>query len=103
MPMYWLKKDKFKLVGRYQYQKSSQAEGIKLNSRYIPLADTRNSSIDLNSGRGDKHQAIYLGFNYYACGENLKLISGIQYDELSSGRTDQFKGWTIGSSFRIWF
>ena len=103
MPMYWLKKDKFKLIGRYQYQKSSQAEGIKLNSRYIPLADTRNSSIDLNSGRGDKHQAIYLGLNYYACGENLKLISGIQYDDLSSSGTDQFNGWTIGSSFRIWF
>lgn len=103
MPMYWFKKDKIKLVGRYLYQKSTQSEGLKLNSRYIPLSDARDSAIDLNSGRGDKHNAIYLGLNYYACGENLKLVSGIQHDDLSSNGLKQFSGWTIGSSFRIWF
>ena len=103
MPMYWLKQDKLKLVGRYLFQQSSQSEGLKLNSRYVPLADTRDSSIDLNSGRGDEHHAFYLGLNYYLCGENLKLISGIQHDDLSSAGSTQYRGWTIGSSFRIWF
>jgi hypothetical protein len=101
--MYWLKEDKFKLVCRYLYQKSDQHEGIKLNSRYVPLADTRNPAIDLNQGRGDEHHALYLGLNYYQCGENLKLVSGIQYDELKSNATQLYKGWTIGSGFRIWF
>ena len=103
MPMYWLKEDKIKLVGRYLYQQSDQIEGLKLNSRYVPLADTRDSSIDLNSGRGDEHHALYIGINYYLCGENLKLISGIQHDDLSSAGSTQFRGWTVGSSFRIWF
>jgi hypothetical protein len=103
MPMYWIKEDKFKLVGRYLYQESDQIEGLKLNSRYAPLADTRDSKIDLNNGRGDKHHAFYLGLNYYICGENLKLISGIQHDELSANGLTQYRGWTIGSSFRIWF
>lgn len=103
MPMYWIKEDKLKLVGRFIYQSSNQSEGLKLNSRYAPLADMRDSTIDLNNGRGDKHHSIYLGLNYYACGENLKLVSGIQHDDLSSNGSTQFNGWTIGSSFRIWF
>jgi phosphate-selective porin OprO/OprP len=103
MPMYWLKDEKLRLVGRYLYQKADQAEGLKLNSRYAPLADTRDSSIDLNSGRGDEHQAVYLGLNYYLCGENLKVVSGIQHDELQSMGSTQYRGWTIGSSIRLWF
>jgi hypothetical protein len=103
MPMYWIKKDKLKLVARYLYQQSNQVEGLKLNSRYGPLADARNNSIDLNSGRGDKHHGLYLGLNYYLCGENLKLVSGIQHDDLSSNGSTQYRGWSIGSSFRIWF
>ena len=98
MPMYWLKDQKLKLVGRYLYQKADQAEGLRLNSRYAPLADTRDSFIDLNSGRGDEHQAVYLGLNYYLCGENLKMISGIQHDELQSMGSTQYRGWTWGSS-----
>ncbi|WP_407679004.1 hypothetical protein [Candidatus Seribacter sulfatis] len=103
MPMYWLKEDKLKLVGRYLFQQSDQKEGLRLNSRYAPLADSRDSAIDLNNGRGDKHHAFYLGLNYYLCGENLKLITGIQHDELSSHGANQYRGWTLGSSFRIWF
>jgi hypothetical protein len=103
MPMYWIKKDKLKLVARYLYQQSNQVEGLKLNSRYGPLADARDNSIDLNSGRGDKHHSLYLGLNYYLCGENLKLVSGIQHDDLSSNGSTQYRGWSIGSSFRIWF
>ena len=103
MPMYWLAQDKLKLVGRYLHQKADQPEGLKLNSRYAPLADIRDSSIDLNNGRGDEHQGLYLGLNYYFCDENLKLISGIQHDELKSQGTTQFRGWTVGTSFRLWF
>jgi hypothetical protein len=103
MPMYWLMEKKLKLVSRYLYQQSSQSEGIKLNSRYVPLADSRDGSIDLNSGRGDEHHAFYLGLNYYFCGENLKLVNGLQYDDLRSAGANQYEGWTIGSSFRIWF
>ena len=103
MPMYWIKQEKIKLVSRYLYQKSDQIEGIKLNSRYAGLADVRNNSIDLNRGRGDAHQAFYLGLNYYFCGENLKLVSGIQHDDLKSGGSTNYRGWSIGTSFRIWF
>ena len=101
--MYWLKDDKIKLVGRYLYQSSDQSDGLNLNSRYVPLAGARDSTLNVNSGRGDKHHAFYLGLNYYLSGEHLKIISGIQHDDLSSAGSTAFRGWTIGSSFRIWF
>ena len=103
MPMYWVKDQRLKLVTRYLHQRSDQAEGLKLNSRYAPLAEIRDSNLDLNGGRGDRHQSIYLGLNYYLCGENLKLISGIQHDELKSLGSTQYRGWTVGTSLRFWF
>lgn len=103
MPMYWLKENKLKLVVRYLFQEADESQGLKLNSRYVPLADTRDNSIDLNNGRGDQHQSFYLGLNYYLCGENLKLVSGIQHDDLSASGSTQYRGWTIGSSIRVWF
>ena len=103
MPMFWLKEDKLKLVGRYVYQEATESEGLKLNSRYAPLADIRDPSIDLNNGRGDQHQAVYIGLNYYFADENLKLVSGVQHDTLNSSGLNQYRGWTAGTSFRIWF
>jgi len=103
MPMYWIKEEKLKLVGRYLHQRSDQADGLKLNSRYVPLAGTRDSTLNLNNGRGDNHHGLYLGLNYYLCGEHLKIISGIQRDDLSSEGADVYEGWTLGTSFRIWF
>ena len=48
MPMYWIQKI-VKLVPRYQYEGSDNPKGIRLNSRYARLAETRDSSVDLNS------------------------------------------------------
>jgi phosphate-selective porin OprO/OprP len=103
MPMRWLQKDRLKLVGRLLYQESDQAHGIKLNSRYAPLAQARDSTLELDGGRGDQHHAFYLGLNYYLCGERMKVISGIQYDDLKSEGSTQYEGWSLGTSFRIWF
>ena len=33
----------------------------------------------------------------------MKVISGIQYDDLSSEGSTQYEGLTLGTSFRIWF
>ena len=101
--MYWLQEDRLKLVLRYQYEGSDEKKGVGLNSRYARVAEDRDSNIKINSGRGDNHHSAYAGLNYYFCGENLKLISGIQYDDLSSAGARVYEGWTLGTSLRIWF
>ena len=101
MPMYWLVEDQQKLVFRYQYQSADEAEGIRLNNRYARMAAAVDESLDLNSRRGDTHHNFYLGYNYYFCGEQLKLVSGIQWDELRSDGDVFYRGWTLGTSLRF--
>ena len=103
MPMYTLVDAQQKLVFRYQYQNSDQPEGIRLNSRYARLAEAKSDTLDLNSGRGDTHHSFYLGYNYYFNGDRLKLVSGIEWESLSSRNETLYKGWTLGTSLRILF
>lgn len=34
--------------------------------------------------RGDKHQAVYFGLNYYLHGYKLKLMSGAEYSDFDN-------------------
>jgi len=101
MPMYWFVEEEQKLVFRYQYQSSEKAQGIQMNNRYARMAAAEDTQININSSRGDEHHSLYLGYNYYLYGENLKLVSGIQWDELSSEGNVCFRGWTVGAGIRI--
>ena len=99
--MYWLVEEEQKLVFRYQYQSSEQAQGIQMNNRYARMAAAEDTQININSSRGDEHHSLYLGYNYYLYGENLKLVTGVQWDELSSEGNRSFRGWTIGAGIRL--
>ena len=105
MPMHWLVEDKIKLVSRYQYQNADSPEGIRLNSRYARSAGARGEAdMSLTRGRGDVHHNFYLGVNYYFCGDNMKIVSGIEYDDIETANgINVFKGWTASSAFRIFF
>ncbi len=101
MPMYWLVVDEQKLVFRYQYQSAEEAQGIRMNNRYARMAAADDAQIEINSSRGDEHHSLYLGYNYYFCGDNLKLVTGIQWDELRSEGDVFFRGWTLGAGIRL--
>ena len=38
----------------------------------------------MNNGRGDRYDALYLGLNYYLCGDNAKIMAGVQYENLGA-------------------
>lgn len=78
--------DKLQGVVRYQYAKAEEAEGVRLNSRYI-RRDARHGG-DVNSGRGDEHHSIYAGLNYYFCSHNLKVLTGVEYDTIDTPAGD---------------
>ena len=103
MPMYWIIPNKHKFVTRIQYQKSSQKEGIRLNSRYARLAEKRDEQLEINAGRGDSHLSYYIGYNYYINEHNLKIVSGIKWEKLSSDGKTMYHGYTIGAGIRLLF
>ncbi|RYD60559.1 MAG: hypothetical protein EOP83_19120, partial [Verrucomicrobiaceae bacterium] len=100
MPYYWLIEDKLQLVGQYQYQGSSEAEGSRVNSRYGRASV--DTGIDVNSGRGDSHHSLYAGLNFYLCGDNAKIQAGVEYQTMDTQNGD-FDTLTYVIGFRSFF
>lgn len=102
MPHAWLIEDKLEVVGRYQYAGSEETQGTRVNSRYFRAEDHGGA---VNGGRGNEHHALYAGLNYYLCGHNLKVQTGVEYDWLNSpgagsrGESDAITWWVGFRSF----
>jgi phosphate-selective porin OprO/OprP len=83
----------FQLVGRYNYIRSDEPNGVR-------LAAYENEAV---SGRGDRYQDLYLGLNYYFYQHKLKLQTGVQFadmeDEADDGGAYSGVSWTSG--FRV--
>jgi len=94
-PSKFIIEDKLEFVGRYYFQASDGSEGIRANSRY-----SRDGLG--NSGRGDFHQSVYAGLNYYLCGHNAKLMVGVEYETLDTP-ADDANATTLWSAFRFYF
>jgi len=105
MPTFWIVDNRLEAVFRYQYQHASSAEGIRLNSRYARNAgDARQEDIGgLRNGRGDEHHSLYLGLNYYFCGDNSKIMAGVEWEDMDSDGTDVYEGFTYGLAYRMYF
>ncbi len=100
LPSRYVWKDCLETVLRYEYQGAENPRGASLNSRYAGYAGKRGDATLAGGGRGDKHQSLYLGFNYYFCGDRLKLMSGIEYERMQSEGADEYEGWTCFAAFR---
>lgn len=103
LPTYWLIDDKLEVVGRYQYQGSDNAQGIRLYSRHVRRADDALNIGLPNGGRGDEHHSFYTGLNYYISGNRIKIMAGIQYDDITSGGDDIYNGLSLFAAFRSYF
>ena len=82
MPSYWFEKDSLEGVVKFQYQGAEESEGIRLNSRYIRRAGSRQGVSSLANGRGDEHYSLYAGLNKLLCGHQHKVMAGVEYDSL---------------------
>ncbi len=97
-PSKFIVEDKVEAVFRYQYQGSSEEEGIGALRRYFGqgLSDAGDGS------KGDQHHSIYAGLNYFFCGHNSKIMVGAEYENLSTpnGSAD---GTTLWATYRMYF
>lgn len=100
MPWYWVVEDKLQAVFQYQYAGASEDEGIRSNSRYLRSA--HRAGVNVNSGRGDQLQTVYAGLNYLICGDNLKIMGGVEYSALETPKGD-VNALTYSMAFRAFF
>jgi hypothetical protein len=86
MPWFWIVEEKLQAVVQYQYAGSSESEGIRTNSRYV--RSQHSPGVNVNGGRGDELHTIYAGLNYHFCGDNLKVMGGVEYASLDTPAGD---------------
>jgi hypothetical protein len=98
IPTYEILPEKLEAVGRFSILGAEDDEGIRSNSRYL----RRDNGGDTNSGRGDTHFSMYGGLNYYICGDNMKIMTGIEWETLDTpdGDVDAFTYWL---AYRMYF
>ncbi|MFN4896400.1 MAG: porin [Pseudomonadota bacterium] len=87
-PSYFITRE-WQLATRYQLARSNDAQGLNAQRRYERAAGL---------GRGDLYQAGYLGVNYYIAKHRLKLMTGIEYANMSGEHA-----WTASTMVRFYF
>lgn len=100
MPWYWIMEDKLQAVFQYQYSGSSESQGIRTNSRYV--RSQHSPGVNVNGGRGDELHTFYAGLNYLVCGDNAKIMAGIEYAALDNPAGD-VDALTYSMAFRMFF
>ncbi len=95
-PTYFLMPNKLQAILRLQYAHGDD-DGLQLQKRYEALAPELTAQ-----GAGGEYEAVYFGLNYYLYGHNLKLMTGVEYNNMSGGPQD-FSGWTYLAGVRMAF
>jgi len=95
MPTYDITK-KLQVELRYQLGLASEANGITTLNRQEKT---------IGKYTGDNYEAVYLGANYFIYGYKLRIMSGIQYENLSggTGKNAGNSGWTALTGFRVYW
>ncbi len=92
MPYYDLT-DKLELVFRYTLSSSNGTTGLDVQSRYED-----DASGDLV---GDQYHALYLGLNWYICGDKLKFMNGVEWSSIEGFDDNDY--WSFFSAIRMYF
>jgi len=108
LPTYWLVQDKLMLALRGEYARATQAEGLRLSSRYARIAGApANEDLpSLDNGRGDVHYSLYAGLNYHYCSSLAnKIMLGVEWERMENSSTNLtvYDGVTWWLAFRTSF
>jgi phosphate-selective porin OprO and OprP len=95
MPSYDIT-DKLQVEVRYTYMHGSDPNSI---------TDLNRQTSTLGKFTGDRYNEGYLGLNYFIYGKKLRLMAGIQYNDLSGGTGAKAgeSGWTSLVGIRMYW
>ncbi|MEH6518988.1 MAG: porin [Halioglobus sp.] len=102
LPSFFIVDNKLEAAFRYQYSSVSTDLGVPRSSgsrglRRVALEER------VGTGNGDKYQAVYAGLNYYIAGDNLKFMTGVEYEDISGDRARELSGVTLWAAVRAYF
>tara|TARA_R110002110_G_scaffold205066_4_gene416810 strand:+ start:161 stop:1297 length:1137 start_codon:yes stop_codon:yes gene_type:complete len=102
LPSFFIVDNKLEAAFRYQYSSVSTDLGVPRSSgsrglRRVALEER------VGTGNGDEYQALYAGLNYYIAGDNLKLMTGVEYEDIGGDRDRELSGVTLWLAVRAYF
>ncbi|SRR6056297_121607 len=102
LPSFFIVDNKLEAAFRYQYAGVSSDLGVPRSSgsrglRRVALAER------VGSGNGDEYQAVYAGLNYYVAGDNLKFMTGVEYEDISGDPDRELSGVSFWAAVRAYF
>jgi len=93
LPSYSLT-DRLEGVVRYHHAASSEPGGLSAAPRHEEPA---------GGGVGDNYHSAYAGLNYYVYGQQLKVMSGVEFSVLDGGNEPGWDGWTLFLGTRVFW
>ncbi|MEM9158640.1 MAG: porin [Verrucomicrobiota bacterium] len=94
--------EKLEAAFRYQFASSSAMTGVPKSSSSRGLRRVaRNDGV--GTGSGDENHTLYAGLNYYIEGDNLKLMTGIEYESIDGAPGLGIDGFTFWTALRTYF
>lgn len=102
LPTFYLIPNKLEAAFRYQWShatgdgnapRSSSSRGIRRVAR--------NEGVP--TGAGDDYHAVYAGLNYYVAGDNLKFMTGLEYEQIDGDSATELDGISFWLAVRTYF
>ena len=102
IPSFFIIDKKLEAAFRYQYAGVSTELGVPTSSGSRGLRRVAREE-GAGGGAGDQYQAFYAGLNYYVAGDNLKFMTGVEYEDISGDRDRELTGVTYWAAVRAYF
>lgn len=102
LPSIYIIPNKLEAAFRYQW---SHASGDNNAPRSSGSRGLRRIALEnrLPNGGGDNYQAFYAGLNWYLAGDNLKFMTGMEYETFNGNSAREMDGLSVWLAFRTYF
>lgn len=102
LPTYDLIEGKLEAAFRYQWARSGADTGVPRSSSSRGIRRVARKE-GVGTGNGDNYHAVYAGLNYYIAGDNVKLMTGLEYETIRGESDSELDGTTFWLAARIYF
>lgn len=102
LPTYYIIPKKLEAAFRYQWAHSSADSGVPRSSSSRGIRRVAREE-GLPTGSGDNYHAVYAGLNYYLAGDNLKVMTGLEYETIDGDSETELDGVSFWLAARAYF
>jgi len=102
LPSYFIVPKKLEAAFRYQWAHSRADSGVPRSSSSRGIRRVAREE-GVSTGSGDNYQAFYAGLNYYIAGDNLKLMTGVEYETIEGDSERELDGISLWFAARAYF